>query len=118
MLRPGRLDKLLYVPLPTKEERLSILEALIRKTPMAINIDLKKICYDERLEGFSGADMAALLKEAGLRAILDDDESLCERHFEYALGKIMPSLSDKEKKKYENLQKNLRSVRSIIKTDL
>ena len=46
MLRPGRLDKLLYVPLPTKEDRLSILTTVCRSIPIASDVDLKKIAYD------------------------------------------------------------------------
>ena len=41
MLRPGRLDKLLYVPLPTKKDRMSILETVTRKLPLAEDINLK-----------------------------------------------------------------------------
>ena len=46
MLRPGRLDKLLYVPMPSKEDRHSILKTLCRKIPIAGDVDLKKIAYD------------------------------------------------------------------------
>jgi ribosome biogenesis ATPase len=45
MLRPGRLDKLLYVPLPTKGDRQSILETLTRKLPITEDIDLKMISH-------------------------------------------------------------------------
>ena len=64
MLRPGRLDKLLYVPLPSREERQQILETLIKKLPMADNIDLGAIAHSDRCEGFSGADLSALVREA------------------------------------------------------
>ena len=43
MLRPGRLDKLLYVPLPTPDDRISILKTTVKKVPLADNVDLKKI---------------------------------------------------------------------------
>jgi len=47
MLRPGRLDKLLYVPLPNSDDRLSILKTCCRKVPMAPGIDLEKIANSE-----------------------------------------------------------------------
>ena len=81
LLRPGRLDKLLYVPLPTTHGRCSILQTLTRKTPMASDVDLALVA--ERAHGFSGADMAALVREACINAMreglsgdamTDDDE--------------------------------------------
>ena len=44
MLRPGRLDKLLYVPLPTKEDRVQIMRTITRKAPLAKDVNLKTIC--------------------------------------------------------------------------
>lgn len=41
MLRPGRLDKLLYVPLPTENDRISILNTLLRKSPLSKEVDIK-----------------------------------------------------------------------------
>lgn len=52
MLRPGRLDKLLYVELPTAAERLDILKKLTKKTPLAENVVLEDIANDPRCEGF------------------------------------------------------------------
>ena len=64
MLRPGRLDKLLFVPLPTKDERLQILKAQTRKVPIAEDVQMKSVAYSEKCEGFSGADLSALVREA------------------------------------------------------
>ncbi|KAG0284763.1 hypothetical protein BGZ96_010894 [Linnemannia gamsii] len=69
MLRPGRLDKLLYVQLPTREERLDILQTLARKTPLGPDVDLETVASDERCENFSGADLASLVREAGMSAL-------------------------------------------------
>ena len=77
MLRPGRLGKLLYVPLPNAADRISILKALTRKValdptlPADGGVDVAKIGSDPRTEGFSGADLAALVREAGLAVIRD-----------------------------------------------
>ncbi|KAF9285805.1 hypothetical protein BGZ68_003548 [Mortierella alpina] len=69
MLRPGRLDKLLYVQLPTMEERLDILQTLSKKTPLGPDVDMEMIASDERCENFSGADLASLVREAGMSAL-------------------------------------------------
>ena len=50
MLRPGRLDTLLLVPLPSPEDRYDILKTITRKTPLAEDVDLKKIAMDKRCE--------------------------------------------------------------------
>ena len=46
MLRPGRLDKLLYVPLPSPEDRVSILKTCVKKVPLAEDVDLVKIAHN------------------------------------------------------------------------
>ena len=69
MLRPGRLDKLLYVPLPTKEDRYSILKTVCRNIPVGEDVDLKKVAYDTHCEGYSGADLSALVREAQMTTL-------------------------------------------------
>ena len=69
MLRPGRLDKLLYVPLPDHNDRCSILETITKHLKLDKDIELEKINGDKRMEGFSGADIAALVREAQLHAL-------------------------------------------------
>lgn len=64
MLRPGRLDKLLYVPLPSIDDRLSILKTTVKNVPLADDVDLKKISESPQCEGYSGADLSALTREA------------------------------------------------------
>ncbi|KAL8287188.1 hypothetical protein RQP46_003640 [Phenoliferia psychrophenolica] len=69
MVRPGRLDKLLYVDLPTPSERVEILRAQTKKTPLGPDVDLDVIARDVECDGFSGADLGALRKRfAQLRA--------------------------------------------------
>jgi SpoVK/Ycf46/Vps4 family AAA+-type ATPase len=52
MLRPGRLDKLLYVPLPDLEGRLSILQAHCRRVPIAPDLDMRRVAADRRAENY------------------------------------------------------------------
>jgi len=64
MLRPGRLDKLLYVPLPTSEDRLQILQTLTRSLPLDPSLDLVPVACSLSCDGYSGADLSALVREA------------------------------------------------------
>ena len=131
MLRPGRLDKLLYVPLPDYEDRCSILETITKNLVLSADVDFKKINDDKRMEGFSGADIAALVRESQLHALkrLNQKEKENENEnsnedvkefkinmsdFEYSLNNILPSVSLNDKKKYENLKKRLQESRSHL----
>jgi peroxin-1 len=67
LLRPGRLDRLLFCDFPSPRERLDILTVLSRKLPLADDVDLEEIAY--KTEGFSGADLQALLSDAQLAAV-------------------------------------------------
>ena len=120
MLRPGRLDKLLYVPLPDFENRCAILDTITKNLKLDMDIDFEKIYKDKRIEGFSGADIASLVREAQLHALkrLNQKEKENENEeikdfkinmsdFEYSLNNILPSVSLNDKKKYENLKKKL-----------
>lgn len=75
MCRPGRLDKLLYVDLPTKEERGEILKTITAKMPLQRNgargdeAMLSRLAEDARMQGFSGADLANLAREAAVGAL-------------------------------------------------
>ncbi|ORZ27446.1 P-loop containing nucleoside triphosphate hydrolase protein [Lobosporangium transversale] len=91
MLRPGRLDKLLYVQLPTMEERLDILQTLARKTPLASDVQLQMVASDERCENFSGADLASLVREAGMSALRTTLKKL------NAMGKAGEKLDDQRR---------------------
>ncbi|RNC52668.1 vesicular transport protein, partial [Trypanosoma cruzi] len=138
MLRPGRLDKLLYVPLPSVEQRFSILATHARRYPIDASVDLNRIAHDPRLQGFSGADLAALVREASLHALkklyrsttaeeLDLLErnlggeniektllpSVCEEDFEASLQKVRPSVSAEDRESYELLHRHIiQSARS------
>jgi len=76
MCRPGRLDKLLYVDLPSPKERVEILRTLLRKTPLgpqAIREDViqfvGKLILESEYDGFSGADLAAFVRESAVVAL-------------------------------------------------
>ncbi|KAJ7116302.1 P-loop containing nucleoside triphosphate hydrolase protein [Mycena epipterygia] len=124
MVRPGRLDKLLYVDLPAARERGEIVRTLIRGVPLGGAEEAVEELVQDRCEGYSGADLASLVREAGvsaLRRILgrpDDMEvgpgadaagqetSLIVTlpDFVDALDKVGPSVSVAQRRKYEALR--------------
>ncbi|RPA93098.1 AAA-domain-containing protein [Choiromyces venosus 120613-1] len=77
MIRPGRLDTLLFVDLPNAEGRVEILKTITRRTPLS-NIDLRAIADDNRCTNFSGTDRRALVERARTLALgqcfTEDDE--------------------------------------------
>ena len=132
MLRPGRLDKLLYVPLPSPEDRYSILQALGASIKLAQDVSLRDIAHDPRANGFSGADCAALLREAGLAVLRDgilgkrstqqpitNEKSnepptlqITSNHFKYAFEHVLPSVSKKDQIRYDRLRDRMARART------
>ncbi|KAJ0076133.1 hypothetical protein Patl1_33569 [Pistacia atlantica] len=121
VLRPGRFGKLLYVPLPTPDERALILKALARKKPIDASVDLSAIARMKACENLSGADLAALMNEAAMAA-LEEKVMLSKSssdptpftikitHFEQALSKITPSVSNQQKQRYQALSESLKAA--------
>ncbi|KNZ73383.1 hypothetical protein J132_07682 [Termitomyces sp. J132] len=131
MVRPGRLDKLLYVDLPSADERAEIVRTMTRKLPLESveggSLEQTKLGIEvlvrERCDGFSGADLAALVREAGVIALKRTLGALDEMDkggvvvkgemekvvvqfvdFSTALGKVNPSVSAVQRRKYEALR--------------
>lgn len=101
MLRPGRLETLLFVNLPSPLERVEILQTLVRNIPVEFNDDLRRLA--EECEGYSGADLGSLLRRAGYMAIKRRDTIKFE-DFVAAKSFIRPSVTDM--KKYEKLRRD------------
>jgi len=116
LLRPGRLERHIYIPPPGKKERVEIFRIHLRGKPLADDVDIEKLA--ERTEGYSGADIEAVCREAGMLAIrelikpgMSREEAreaakklkIENRHFEEALKKVKPSLTKEDIEKYEKL---------------
>ena len=93
LLRPGRFDRIVYVPPPDKKARYEILKIHTRRMPLAEDVNLKELA--DITEGFSGSDLEVLVREAGLLALREDinAKKVYKRHFEQALKKIKPSIT-------------------------
>lgn len=101
MLRPGRLETLLFVNLPSPLERVEILQTLVRNLDIDFSDDLRKLA--EECEGFSGADLGSLLRRAGYSAIKRRD-AIKFQDFLAAKAFIRPSVTDM--KRYEKLRRD------------
>ncbi|ETW02361.1 hypothetical protein, variant [Aphanomyces invadans] len=119
MLRPGRLDKLLYVPLPTATDRYHILKTLAAKCSLDPSLDLEKVAHDPRCDSFSGADLSALVREAGVSVLRESTVHTTElkilaKHFEQAFQTVFPSVSKADQKIFEKMKQNLRKSRVTL----
>ena len=99
MLRPGRLETLLFVDLPNAAEREDILRTLSQNISLPYSKAIAEMARG--CEGFSGADLESLLRQAGYAAIRRDDSIKIE-DFEAARRKVRPSVTDR--KKYDKLK--------------
>ncbi|ABN69820.1 AAA family ATPase, CDC48 subfamily [Staphylothermus marinus F1] len=101
LLRPGRFDKLIYVPPPDLNGRIEILKIHTRNMPLADDVDLYEIA--RLTEGYSGADLEALVREAAMRALKENIEinKVYMRHFLEAMNEVRPSITQDIVKLYE-----------------
>ncbi|GLU11859.1 hypothetical protein SLE2022_285790 [Rubroshorea leprosula] len=84
LLRPGRLDQLIYVPVPDEESRYQIFKSCLRKSPVAKDIDLR--VFAQYTQGFSGADIT----------------EICQRACKYAIRENIKKDKEKERRRREN----------------
>jgi cell division protease FtsH len=102
LLRPGRFDRQIVVPLPEVEERLAILKVHCKSKAVADDVDLNVVARGT--PGMSGADLSNLVNEAALFAVREGAEAIHRRHFDQARDRVMMgmrresmALSDAEK---------------------
>ncbi|KAI8865544.1 AAA-domain-containing protein, partial [Ramicandelaber brevisporus] len=142
LLRPGRLDQLIYIPLPDEGSRMSILKSTLRKSPIAEDVDLDFIA--KTAEGFSGADLTEICQRAMKYAIrenieqdiayerakrerqeggedvdaMDEDApdhvpAITRAHFEEAMKHARRSVSDADVRRYQMFSQTLQQSRGL-----
>jgi transitional endoplasmic reticulum ATPase len=89
LLRPGRLDQLIYIPLPDEESRFQIFKSCLRKSPVSKDVDLTALA--KYTQGFSGADITEICQRACKYAIRENIEKVCFRfvYYNYYYSLIM-----------------------------
>ncbi|MBX6365879.1 MAG: CDC48 family AAA ATPase [Gemmatimonadetes bacterium] len=108
LLRPGRFDELVYVPVPDRDGRLHILRIHTAKMPLAADVDLEQLA--DRTQGYTGADLEDLVRRAGLQALRADlqAEVVTMRFFEEALRDTRASVTKEMEEEYERLATELK----------
>jgi transitional endoplasmic reticulum ATPase len=108
LLRPGRFDELIYVPVPELEGRRHILGIHTRDMPLSVDVDLDAVA--ERTEGYTGADLEDVVRRAGLQALREnlEVESVDMRFFEEALKATRASVTPEMDREYRELVRTLK----------
>jgi len=136
ILRPGRLDQLIYIPLPDEPSRVAILKSALRKSPLADDVDLQYLA--KVTHGFSGADLTEICQRACKLAIREDISKDIRReefraqnpdaqmeateetpaqirrdHFEESMRFARRSVTDNDIRKYEMFSQTLQQSRGF-----
>jgi transitional endoplasmic reticulum ATPase len=113
--RAGRFDRFVYVRAPDATSRRQIFEIYMRDMPLDNDIDIDRLVADT--ENFTGGDIEALCREAGMRALREDleIEKVSWRHFEIALKNMTPSISKEIADRYDRMQQEMRKT-AVVST--
>ncbi len=111
LLRPGRIDRFVMIPPPDDKSRLAILKVHTKNMPLSKDVSLNELV--KKTDGFSGADLESLAREAALNAMREDSKAkeVRMKHFNRALEKTIPSLSKEVidyYRKFEERRKTLK----------
>ncbi len=108
-LRPGRFDRQVLVPAPGEKARLEILKIHTSKMPLAKDVNLKKIA--KQTDGYSGADLEALVRESGLFALRKDfkAKSVTKKNFSEAVKKIQPTITPEMVRFYDSVSQRFKA---------
>lgn len=100
LMRPGRFDRLMEILPPDEKARLQIFKICTARMPMDKDVSLKDLA--KLTEGYTGADIDNLVREAGMTAIREDAKKVSARHFELSFKMVVPSI---KKEHVESVQK-------------
>lgn len=92
IMRPGRLDQLIYIPLPDRESRVSIFKANLRKSPISDDVSMEQLA--DVTDGFSGADITEICQRAAKNAIRDSITAQIERQKRVEGGELTQEEAD------------------------
>jgi len=112
LLRPGRFDRIVLVKAPDPKSRLDIFKVHTKDMPLAKEVSLKDLA--DRTEGYAGADIEGVCKEAAIFALREDIKAkeVKARHFTEALKKVRPSITAEVEKVYEDLLDHFRAAKA------
>ncbi len=110
ILRPGRFDRLIYVPAPEEQSRLRILEIYTKNMPLSDDVDLEGLA--QATKGYSGADLEALCREAAMMSLRKNPEAekVAYEDFKDAMEEIQPSLTSEMESWYQSVMRKIRRI--------
>jgi transitional endoplasmic reticulum ATPase len=110
VLRPGRFDRLIYVPEPDEKSRLQIFKIYTKNMPLAKDVDLAELAT--MTKGYSGADIEALCRESAMYALRKDvnTKDVSMKDFQEAMKRIGPSISPDMEKWYKGFMQQVRQI--------
>ncbi len=110
VLRPGRFDRLIYVPEPDEKSRLQIFKIYTKNMPLAKDVDLTQLATATKY--YSGADIEALCREAAMHALRKDvnAKEVTMADFQEAMKRIGPSITPDMEKWYKSFMQQVRQV--------
>jgi transitional endoplasmic reticulum ATPase len=116
LLRTGRLDLVLYVPPPEEKGRLEIIKILTAKMPLASDVKLKEIAVST--QNYTGADLAALCREAAVNAMQINANKITSSDFAAGLKRVRPSITKEVDQWYSTVKESISNVvpKSMDKT--
>jgi len=116
VLRPGRFDRLIYVPAPDEKSRLQTLKLYVKNMPLTKNVDIEELAA--MTKGYSGADIQALCREAGMSALRRNinAKEVTQEDFLEAMGRVGPSLSPEIEKFYEAFAHSFKRAERAVAT--
>ena len=108
MLRTGRLDLMLFVQQPDEKGRLEIIKILTEQMPLAADIKLQEIAV--ATQNYSGADIAALCREAAVHAMQNNSAKITSADFAAGLKNVKPSITKEVEQWYSNIKESISNV--------
>jgi len=108
LLRTGRLDLVLYVAPPDEKGRLEIIRILTKKMPLTNDVKLQEIAV--ATQNYTGADLAALCREAAVLAMRDNSSKISSQHFANSLKRIRPSITKEVDQWYNTVKESISNV--------
>ena len=113
LLRPGRFDRLIYVPAPDEKSRLEIFKIYTKNMPLADDVDVEELAKNAK--GYSGADVESICREAAMNALRRniEEEKVKREDFDKAIANSAASITPEMEKWYQNVAKQ--SKRQTVK---
>ena len=105
LIRPGRLDLIVYIESPDENARFEIVKKLTSEMPLSENVNLAEVA--KRTKGFSGADLEALCREAAVNTMRNKESLVNNSDFEKSLQFVKPSITKDVEDWYESVRRNL-----------